>query len=89
MSMSDWKITGQLENLTGNWVYYVCSGIAAFANLHLSRHVDNPGQDHVATNNGEYYYYGVTGTFNQAAQHAPQAVRQALVDAWNNYFTVR
>jgi hypothetical protein len=89
MAMSDWKITGALENLTGNWVYYVCNGVAAFAGLHMSRHVDNPGEDHVATNDGRYYYYGFTGTFNVAAQHAGEAVRQSLVNAWKDYFTVR
>ena len=89
MSMSDWTIANAMENLTGNWVYYVCTSVAAFASLHMSRHVGSHGEDHVATNDGLYYYYGVTGTFNQAAQHAPQAVRQMLVDAWENYFAVR
>ena len=87
MSMSDWKITGQMENMTGNWVYYV-SEIAAFAAVHMSRHVDNPRDDHMATSDG-LYYFGFTGTFNVAAQHASQAARQMLVDAWNDYFNVR
>ncbi|MDI5963447.1 hypothetical protein POF50_008150 [Streptomyces sp. SL13] len=89
MTMSDWKITGAMENLTGDWVYYVCTGVAAFAQLHMSRHVDSPGDDHMATNDRRYYYYGVTGTFNAAARAAPQAVRQLLVDAWRNYYSVQ
>jgi hypothetical protein len=86
--MQDWRIANAMENLTGNWVYYACATVAAFANIHFSRHVDNPSDDHMATNDGAYYYYGVTGTFNQAAQHAAPAVRQMLVDAWNDYFRV-
>ncbi|WP_280524979.1 hypothetical protein [Streptomyces inhibens] len=43
----------------------------------------------MATNDGAYYYYGVTGTFNQAAQQADQSIRQALYDAWQDYFSVR
>lgn len=87
MSMSDWKISNSSENNTGNWVYYVCTVLAQFANIHFSRHVDNPADDHMATNDNQYYYYGVTGTFNAAAQHAPQAVRDTLVQAWQNYFS--
>ncbi|MFF9480571.1 hypothetical protein [Streptomyces sp. NPDC014733] len=84
--MSDWTISNSKENNTGNWVYYVCTVFAQFANIHFSRHVDVPGQDHMATNDNQYYYYGVTGTFN--TPNMPASVRQALVDAWNNYFTV-
>ncbi len=87
MPMDNWRITNAMENATGNWVYYICTAVASFANLHFSRHVDNPAEDHMATNDGAFYYYGVTGTFNQAAQHADQSVRQMLIDAWNDYFT--
>lgn len=89
MPMNNWHITNAMENQTGNWVYYICTAVGAFANLHFSRHVDNPADDHMATNDRSYYYYGLTGTFNQAAQQATPAIRQALVDAWNDYFTVR
>ncbi|MFB6784525.1 hypothetical protein ACFCX0_46515 [Streptomyces sp. NPDC056352] len=88
MPMQNWRITNAMENVTGNWVYYICTAVTAFSNLHFSRHVDNPSDDHMATNDGAYYYYGATGTFNQAAQYADQSVRQALVDAWNDYFRV-
>ncbi|WP_422884764.1 hypothetical protein [Nannocystis pusilla] len=89
MSMNDWKIANALENLTGNWVYYVCNTIAAFANIHFSRHVDNPGDDHMATNDNEYYYYGYTGIFSHRGGGAvPQAIRDALYQAWRNYFQV-
>ncbi|AJT66371.1 hypothetical protein [Streptomyces chattanoogensis] len=89
MPMQDWRPTNAMENLTGNWVYYVCTAVNAFANIHFSRHVDNSAEDHMATNDGAYYYYGVTGTFNQAAQHADQSIRQALYDAWQDYFKVQ
>ena len=88
MSMSDWHITNARENNTGNWVYYVASAaLSLFQNIHFSRHVDIPGQDHMATNDNRYYYYGYTGTFN--TPNMPAAIRDALVQAWNNYFTVR
>lgn len=89
MPMQDWRPTNAMENLTGNWVYYACTAVNAFANIHFSRHVDNGADDHMATNDGAYYYYGVTGTFNQAARQADQSIRQALYDAWQDYFNVR
>ncbi|MER7396468.1 hypothetical protein ABT381_13200 [Streptomyces sp. NPDC000151] len=86
MAMSDWRPNNAAPN---DWVYYVCTTIAAFANVHLSRSVDNPAQDHSAINGGNLYYFGVTGTFSPAAQQADPGIRQLLVDAWTDYFTVR
>lgn len=86
--MNDWRITNSMENLTGNWVYYIhIAGQIVLQNIHFSRHVDAPGDDHMATNDGQYYYYGFTGTFNDV--NMPQAIRDALVEAWENYFSVR
>jgi len=88
MSMTDWKITGNRENRTGNWVYYVASAaLHAFHDIHFSRHVDNHFEDHMATNDNKYYYFGNTGTFN--TPRMPDAIRDTLVQAWNNYFSVR
>ena len=83
--MSDWKITNAIENQTGNWVYYIYTGaITALQNIHFSRHIDQIGEDHMATNDGNYYYYGFTGTFN--TNDISEYIRDALVNAWNNYF---
>lgn len=89
MPMQDWRPTNAMENLTGNWVYYVCTAINAFANIHMSRNMEDRSRDHVATNDGAYYYFGNSGTFNQAAQRADESDRQALFNAWTDYFNVR
>ncbi len=87
-NMSSWSTTGSRENNTGNWVYYVYTAAnALYQGIHFSRHVDSPGNDHMATNDGLYYYFGYTGTFN--TPNIPGNIRQELVQAWRDYFTVR
>jgi hypothetical protein len=87
MSMSDWGITNAIENLTGNWVYYIyTAGQVAYQNIHFSRYMDDPSRDHMATNDNQYYYYGFTGTYN--TNDMPQDIREALLAAWNSYFSV-
>jgi hypothetical protein len=86
--MSDWRITGHIENNTGDWVYYAYTAAnALFQTIHFSRHVDAPRDDHMATNDNLYYYYGFTGTFN--TQNMPQNIREALTAAWRDYFSTR
>ncbi|MDB9372348.1 hypothetical protein [Nodularia sphaerocarpa] len=87
-NMDNWKVTGSIENNTGNWVYYAYTAAnAIFQTIHFSRHVDIPREDHMATNDNLYYYYGFTGTFN--TQNIPENIRKALTDAWRDYFSVR
>ncbi|MCL6293908.1 hypothetical protein [Jejuia spongiicola] len=83
--MTDWKISNYTDPLHINqtWVYYTNPN---FPNIHMSRSVDNPNQDHMATNNRLYYYYGVTNTFNVFG--IPLVVQTNLTDAWKDYFTV-
>lgn len=87
MSMSDWIISNTpLENAgeTG-WVYYVNAAFPVA--LHISRYAFDAFRDHVATNDGRYYYFGNTGTFN--TPNVPGDIAQALRGAWSNFFTVR
>lgn len=87
MSMSDWKVTGSRENLTGNWVYYAYTAAnALFRAIHFSRHVDIGGEDHMATNDNHYYYYGWTKTYND--NNMPDQYKDALKKAWEDYFKV-
>jgi hypothetical protein len=84
MSMSDWTISNTpLENAgeTG-WVYYVNRAITT---LHISRYAFDVFRDHVATNDGLYYYFPNTNSFNT---DVPAQIKQALQDAWSNFFTV-
>ncbi|MEV0599656.1 hypothetical protein AB0I82_10205 [Streptomyces sp. NPDC050315] len=83
MAMNDWRISNSSPN---DWVYYVC---AAFANVHFSRSVDDNAKSHMAMDGGNQYYFGFTGTFSPAAQAASQEVRELLVRAWEDYFTVK
>jgi hypothetical protein len=85
MSMSDWRP----NNMSGNeWVYYVyAAGVAAFRALHMSRNPFDVFQDHMATNDNQYYYYGNTNSFN--TPNMPQNVRDTLVAAWRDFYTVQ
>lgn len=87
-NMGNWKITSALENLTGNWVYYVYSAAnVIYQGIHFSRHMDNPYDDHMATNDRMYYYYGNTESFN--TPNIPPQTRDKLINAWRDYFSVR
>ena len=84
--MSDWVIANYVDSsLTGAWVYYL-NLKPKFQNIHFSRCVDNGDRDHVATDDGAYYYFGVTGTFNTTP---PSITKKRLKDAWKDYFTVQ
>jgi hypothetical protein len=87
MAMNNWQITS-FKPAWGatavGWVYYISQ---AFANIHFSRSVDDPFRDHMATNDAHYYYFGHDGTFNTA--NIPQTIKDQLVKAWNDYFTVQ
>ncbi|WP_445249343.1 hypothetical protein [Microcoleus sp. OTE_8_concoct_300] len=86
-NMGDWKLTNAKENLTGNWVYYVYSAAnALYQGIHFSRHVDNSYDDHIATDDRMYYYYGNTRSFN--TPNIPQQIRDTLIKAWQDYFSV-
>lgn len=68
-------------SLTGTWVYYVNPN---FPDIHFSHSVDNPKLDHMATNDGLHYYYGVTKTF-QYTDYALET-QLLLIAAWRDYF---
>jgi hypothetical protein len=85
MSMSDWRPNNMSAN---EWVYYVyTAGVAAFNALHMSRNPFDSMQDHMATNDNQFYYYGNTGTFN--TPNIPAAIRSALQGAWSDFYTVQ
>jgi hypothetical protein len=85
MTMSDWRQNNMAPN---EWVYYVyTAGVAAFQALHMTRNPFDSMQDHMATNDNQYYYYGNTDSFNTASM--PDVVRNALVAAWRDFYTVR
>jgi hypothetical protein len=82
--MIDWVIANHTdEHLIGTWVYYISPN---FPGIHFSRSVDDPNRDHMATNDGAYYYFGVTRTFNTPT--TPLETQLALIAAWRDYFTV-
>lgn len=84
MPMINWVITNYRDsNLTGTWVYYLNPN---FRGIHFSRCVDDSNRDHMATDDGVYYYYGVTRTFNTPA--IPPEMQHVLMHAWKDYFTV-
>lgn len=58
---TNWVITNYKDpSLKGTWEFYVNPN---FPGIHFSRCVDNPKLDHMATNDGSHYYFGVTRTF--------------------------
>lgn len=82
--MTNWVITNYVdESLEGSWEHYVNPN---FRGIHFSRCVDDASRDRVATDDGAYWYFGATKTFNTPA--APLATQQTLIDAWKDYFTV-
>lgn len=90
MAMNNWNIANWSPawgpNAVG-WVYYVAQ---AFANVHFSRSVDDPSLDHMATNDEpKYYYYGNSSPPGFNNNNVPQNIRDLLVKAWQDYFTVR
>jgi hypothetical protein len=84
MGMTDWKVTNYKDpSLSGEiWVYY---SNPTFKQIHFSRSVDTPDRDHTATDDGRYYYFGVTKTFNT---EMPANIQQELTNGWADYFTV-
>ncbi len=82
--MTDWKVTNYTDSTLNNtWVYKENPG---FPNIHMSASVDQPTKTHMATNDGLYYYYGFTKTFNLGV---PLVTQQQLMSAWDNYYTVK
>ena len=82
--MINWVISNYKDrSLTGAWVYYLNPN---FPGIHFSRSVDDPRLDHMATNDGQYYYFGVTKTFN--THTTPLETQLTLIAAWRDYFTV-
>ncbi|MGY2489909.1 hypothetical protein [Cupriavidus sp. CP313] len=84
--MDDWKVSGYVDpDNGGTWVYYENP---AFPDIHMSRSVDNPARDHMATNDRTAYYYGSRRppTFNN--DQLPEQIRTQLVAAWRDYYTV-
>ncbi|MEM8723249.1 MAG: hypothetical protein AAGE84_28850 [Cyanobacteria bacterium P01_G01_bin.39] len=85
--MNNWKIVNYIDPVLENrksWVYYKNF---EFQNIHFSRCIANSNQDHMATDDHEYYYYGVTKSFNK--RNIPDDIKNLLVRGWNNYFSVR
>lgn len=88
--MSDWKISNYRDPTLGEiWVYYVYKdpNRIDFQDIHMSRSVDEPNQDHMATNDRNCYYFGVTKTFNR--DDVPNDIQNNLKNAWKDYFTVQ
>ena len=87
MSMSDWSVSNSVDIPTAGWVYYVyTAGSTIFSTIHMSRNIDDPFADHMATNDRMYYYYGYTESFN--TNNIPEQIASLLKQAWSNYFTV-
>lgn len=86
--MSDWKKSNYVDpNNAGTWVYYEDErSPKIFPNIHISRSVDNSNRDHTATDDRQYYYFGVTKTVNN--NRMPRDIRTNLENAWIDYFRV-
>lgn len=92
--MNDWVVANfnDPSNPTPNgiWVYKTNPN---FPNIHFSLSVDNPLNSHVGTDAppASSYYYGMNqggAVPHFAGAPATPAIRQQLVAAWKDYYTV-
>lgn len=84
--MADWTVSSYRDPSNPakeTWVYYEN---VDFPGIHMSRCVTDNNKDHMATNDGTAYYYGVSKTFNSPT--IPAATQTNLTDAWKDYFKV-
>ncbi len=84
--MNEWKVSNciDLEGVGETWIYYESE---KFPDIHMSRCLSDGNRDHMATNDKQYYFFGVGGTKNTA--NMPYTVEQQLKQAWEDYFSVR
>ncbi|WP_211830367.1 hypothetical protein [Kistimonas asteriae] len=83
--MPDWIVSNfEDDSLNESWVYYKNKN---YAEIHFSRSIDEPVRDHMATDDRKFYYFGHTKTFNR--DDVPSNIINRLVNAWDDYFTVR